>query len=125
MVTRKEIFEYVNQKFGTKPEFLWPKFPSYAVLRNTKNSKWYAVLMKVEKKKLGLEGDENIEILNIKCDPIMIGSLLDGIKYFPGYHMNKANWVSIRLGGNVSREEVFNLIDLSYEMSQKNSKKKK
>ena len=37
--------------------------------------------------------------------------------------MNKANWISVCLSENVSREEVFNLIDLSYEMSQKNSKK--
>ncbi len=124
MIKREEIFEYVNQKFGTKPEFLWPKFPSYAVLRNTNNSKWYAVVMTVEKKKLELEGDEIIDILNVKCDPITIGSLLDGIEYLPGYHMNKSNWVSVCLCENVSQEEVFNLIDLSYEMSQKNSKRK-
>lgn len=74
-------------------------------------------------KKLGLEGNEIVQILNVKCDPIIIGSLLDGIKYLPGYHMNKANWISVCLSENVSREEVFNLIDLSYEMSQKNSKK--
>ena len=50
MITRKEIFQYVNQKFGTKPEFLWPKFPSYAVFRNANNLKWYALIMMVEKK---------------------------------------------------------------------------
>lgn len=124
MVAREEIFRYVKQKFGTSPEYLWPKFPSYAVLRNASNSRWYAVAMTVEKKKLGLKGEGSCEILNVKCNPIMIGSLLDGREYLPGYHMNKANWVSVRLDGNLCREEFFNLIDLSYEMSQKNSKKK-
>lgn len=124
MITRDEIFQYVERKFGTNPEYLWPKFPSYAVLRNANSSKWYAVVMTVEKKKLGLKGETRCEILDVKCDPIMIGSLLDGCEYLPGYHMNKANWVSVRLDGNLPREEVFNLIDLSYEMSQKNSKKK-
>ena len=125
MVVREEIFQHVKQKFGTSPEYLWPKFPSYEVLRNASNSKWYAVVMTVEKRKLGLKGEESCEILNVKCDPIMIGSLLDGCEYLPGYHMNKSNWVSLRLDGNLPREEVFDLIDLSYEMTQKNSKKKK
>ena len=86
--------------------------------------KWYAVAMTVEKKKLGLKGEGSCEILNVKCDPITIGALLDGREYLPGYHMNKSNWLSVHLDGNLPREEVFNLIDLSYEMSQKNSKKK-
>ncbi len=118
-IERKEIFQYVKKKFGTEPEHLWIKFPNYAVLRNTRNLKWYAAIMNVQKQKLGLEGKEYIDILDVKCDPIMVGSLLNSKGYLPAYHMNKNNWITILLDGSNSKDEVFNLIDLSYEITQK------
>ena len=51
---REEIFEYVKNQYGTVPEYLWETSPKSAVLRH-KNGKWYAVLMQVEKSRLGLE----------------------------------------------------------------------
>ena len=51
---REEIFQYVKEQYGTEPEYLWKKDPDSAVLRH-KNGKWYAIIMVVEKKILGLE----------------------------------------------------------------------
>ena len=48
---KEEIFEYVQNQYGTIPEYLWSKLPDSAVLRH-KNGKWYAVIMTVEKSKL-------------------------------------------------------------------------
>ncbi len=118
-VEREEIFKYVENKFGTEPEYLWIKSPDYAVLRNTRNSKWYAVIMNVQRQKLGLEGKDYIDILDVKCDPIMVGSLLNSKGYLPAYHMNKSNWITILLDGSTSKDEVFSLIDLSYEITRK------
>ena len=50
---KEEIFEYVKKQYGTVPEYLWAQSPDNAVLRH-KNGKWYAVVMSVEKCKLGL-----------------------------------------------------------------------
>ena len=47
---------------------IYGKNPDSAVLRH-KNGKWYAIIMVVEKKILGLEEDGNIDILDVKCDP--------------------------------------------------------
>lgn len=116
---RNEIFQYAKERFGTEPEYLWMKFPNYAVLRNSNNSKWYAAIMDVQKLKLGLKGKEYVDILDVKCDPIMIGSLLNSKGYLPAYHMNKSTWITILLDGSISKDEIFNLIDLSYEMTQK------
>ena len=116
---RNEIFQYAKERFGTEPEYLWMKFPNYAVLRNSNNSKWYAAIMDVQKQKLGLKGKEYVDILVVKCDPIMIGSLLNSKGYLPAYHMNKSTWITILLDGSISKDEIFNLIDLSYEMTQK------
>ena len=52
---REEIFQYVKEQYGTEPEYLWKKDPDSAVLRH-KNGKWYAIIMAVEKKTLGLPG---------------------------------------------------------------------
>ena len=56
---REEIFQYVKEQYGTEPEYLWKKDPDSAVLRH-KNGKWYAIIMVVEKKILGLEEDGKI-----------------------------------------------------------------
>ena len=72
---REEIFQYVKEQYGTEPEYLWKKDPDSAVLRH-KNGKWYAIIMAVEKKTLGLEEDGKINILDVKCDPDLVGMLI-------------------------------------------------
>ena len=79
--------------------------------------------MNVKNKNLGLQGEEYIDILNIKCEPIMIGSLLNNKGYLPAYHMNKSTWITVLLDGSEHKDEIFNLIDLSYEMTQKKKQK--
>ena len=61
---REEIFRYVKEQYGTEPEYLWKKDPDSAVLRH-KSGKWYAIIMAVEKKTLGLEEDGKIDILDM------------------------------------------------------------
>lgn len=118
MITRNEIFEYVKQKYATVPEYLWQKYPNYAVLRHKNNEKWYAVIMNVSKGKLGLDGKEEIDIINIKCYSEMIGSLRKEKGVLPAYHMNKEYWISIVLDSTFSKEKVFELLDVSFEITE-------
>lgn len=114
---REEIFEYVKENFGSEPEYLWKKAPNYAVLRNRKNNKWYAIIMDISKEKLGAIGDEKIDIINIKCDPLLIGSLLKQQGFYKAYHMNKEHWITIDISDeSISREEILDLINLSYDI---------
>ena len=80
---REEIYEYVKKQYGTVPEYLWKESPESAVLRH-KNGKWYAVLMQVEKSRLGLEGDTKVDILDVKCDADMVGLLTQTYGFFTG-----------------------------------------
>lgn len=73
---RKDVFEYVKKQYGTVPEYLWKESPESAVLRH-KNGKWYAVLMQVKKSKLELEGEGTVDIINVKCEPDMVGVLIE------------------------------------------------
>ena len=98
---KEEIFEYVQKQYGTIPEYLWNKLPDSAVLRH-KNGKWYAVIMTVEKSELGLEGNDLVDIMDVKCDPEMTSMIIQAYGFLPGYHMNKQHWITILLDGSVS-----------------------
>lgn len=112
------VVRYVERKYGTRPEFLWKRTPGNAVFRHASNAKWFAaLLMETPREKLGLPGAGQVDILDLKCDPKLAGSLLDGVHYLPGYHMNKEHWITVVLDGTLSWDEVFSLIDLSYRMT--------
>ena len=72
---KEEIFEYVKKQYGTMPEYLWAQSPDNAVLRH-KNGKWYAVVMSDEKCKHGVEGNEFVDIMDVKCDPEMTSMII-------------------------------------------------
>lgn len=114
-MNRQEVFEWVKETFGTKPDYPWKDWN--CVLRHKHNNKWYAVILEVNENKLGLSGDNIIDVLNVKCDPMLIGSLRQKKGFFPAYHMNKDRWISIALDGTVPSEEIKNLIELSYELT--------
>ena len=67
------------------------------------------------KDKLGLRGTEPLDVVNFKCDPILIGSLRGEPGIFPAYHMNKEQWLTAALDGSVSDEQIKMLLDMSYE----------
>ena len=112
---REEIFQYVKEQYGTEPEYLWKKDPDSAVLRH-KNGKWYAVIMTVEKSKLGLEGNDLVDIMDVKCDPEMTSMIIQTYGFLPGYHMNKQHWITILLDGSVSEAKTLDFLDMSYDM---------
>ena len=114
IVKTEEIFEYVQKQYGTVPEYLWSKSPDSVVLRH-KNGKWYAVFMTVEKSKLGLEGNDLVAIMDVKCDPEMISMIIQTYGFLPGYHMNKQHWITILLDGSVSEAKTLDFLDMSYQ----------
>lgn len=120
---RERIIKYMYDTYGTKPEHLWAKTPDASVFRNADSKKWYALIMNISKNKLGLDSEEKVDVLNVKCSPIIIGSLLSKKGFFPAYHMNKNTWISIILDDSVSDENILPLLELSYESVAPKSKK--
>ena len=111
------VIKYAKQKYGDELEFLWERFPDNAVLRRSDTDKWYAALLVVSKRKLGLDSDEIVDIIDLRIDPQVLPTLVDGKKYFAGYHMNKKNWVTICLDGSVPLEEILDWLDKSYNLA--------
>ncbi|KIS02812.1 MmcQ/YjbR family DNA-binding protein [Paucilactobacillus wasatchensis] len=117
-MTREEIFQYTQGKYGTKPEYLWKKYPQYAVLRHQQNRKWYAIIMDVKSENLGLEGNKIEDIMDIKLNPETVDILQSEKGFLPAYHMNNSNWISIRID-LVDNDQICNFIDASYELTGK------
>ena len=112
---RQRIIQYVRDTFGTEAEYLWADTPNFAVLRHSATKKWYAIAMDLPANRLGLEGREVVDVMNVKCSTMMIGLLLSEAGFFPAYHMNKDHWISILLDGSVPDDQIFPLLEMSYD----------
>ncbi|MEK3889429.1 MmcQ/YjbR family DNA-binding protein [Bacillus sp. FSL K6-3431] len=118
MLTREDIFKHVEEKYGTLPDYQWGKFPNYAVLRHASSGKWYGLVMNVSPEKLGLDGKEEIDILNLKSPPELNGSLINRRDILPAYHMNKEHWISIILERADSKRDIDDLIKTSFDLTK-------
>lgn len=117
---RTELLETVAERYGAQPEYLWARWPNYAVFRHAGNRKWFGVLMDVPASRLGLgeaAADEKVDILNVKVDPddAIVLQLADSI--MPAYHMNKENWVSIAIEDDIPDELVLDLLETSHRLT--------
>ena len=117
IMTREELIEYVENVYSSFSEYPWKTAPSFAVFRHSNNKKWFAVIMNIQKSKLGIHSQEFFDIVNLKIDPNLLGSLLidDGI--YPAYHMNKNHWISVALD-ELPREKLEFLLDMSWELTK-------
>ena len=87
------------------------------MLRHNDNNKWYGVVLEVSADELGLPEAGIVDVLNVKSDPLLIGSLRGQDGYFPAYHMNKEKWLSIQLGKPELDDAIKDLLSLSYELT--------
>lgn len=122
---RFEIFDYAREKYAAEPEFPWLRLPDYAVLRHSDNRKWFGIVMDVPRDRLGLSGEERVDILNVKlpgAEDVLFYTSQPGI--LRGYHISRGNWISILLDGTVPLGEVKRLLDLGFRVTETQKKKK-
>ena len=118
-MTRSELAAYLTDIYSTTGENLSVRHPSFQVYRHNANKKWFAVIMDIPRKNLGLTGDGQTQVVNLKCDTRPIGSFRGEPGIFPGWHMNKVHWLSVALDGTVEDEKIEFLVDMSYELTKK------
>ncbi|MBQ4626119.1 MAG: MmcQ/YjbR family DNA-binding protein [Clostridia bacterium] len=123
-MNRAEVINYISEAYGVHAEYPFAQYPDTAVFRHANNRKWFAVVIAVQKNKLGLSGEGIIDIINLKCSPILSGSLRSEAGFFPAYHMNKTNWISAALDGSADSQKIKWLLDLSYDLTAKKIKKR-
>ena len=123
-MTKQEFLEYCLNTYGTSPDYPFDEDFETAVLRRTNNRKWYAIVMRVPRRKFGFDSDEVIDVVNLKLPTEMFGSFgtTDGV--YPAYHMNKLHWISVILP-DASDDVVQFLINVSFEATKSPEKKSK
>ena len=114
-----KLVALIREKFSDAPEFLWRQAPNYCVFRRKDNRKWYAVIMVVPRKTLRLAGDGELEILNLRVVPEELNRLVDDEKYFRGWHMNKKSWMTLRLDGTLTFDEISARLEQSYRLASR------
>lgn len=115
----KSVITFIKDHYGDNLEFLWQKFPTNAIWRNQKNKKWYGAILKIPRSKLGLDSDEIVEILDLRFDKhAALDFAANQPNIYPGYHMNKNNWITIVLDNSLKTEEIFSLIEKSYQIAE-------
>ena len=122
---RERITQYIQDTYGTQAEYLWADSPGNAIFRHPASKKWYAALMRVLPEKLGLAEGDALDVMDIRCSTIMIGSLLSTKGFLPAYHMNKNHWISIILDNSVSDDQITPLLELSYDSVAPKRRKKR
>ena len=113
----KQVIEYIKEKYDDELEFLWEKFEETAIWRNKQNNKWYGLIMAIPESKLGIDSEKIVEALDIRYQKNETGKIVDNEKFFPGYHMNKKSWITIKLDNSVDIKTIKKLIDNSYNLS--------
>jgi predicted DNA-binding protein (MmcQ/YjbR family) len=125
MLNRINLDKYIFDTYGVKADYPWLDAPETAVYRHKESRKWFGLVMTIPVSKLGLEGNLNIDVINLKCDPLLTGSLHKENGIFPAYHMNRAHWLSLALDGSVDNHTIEWLLDLSYDLTKPKMPRKK
>lgn len=126
-MTRERLEKYISEEYNANGEHLWAKYPGHEVFRHAENRKWFAVLMNISEDKLTGNAQNGIsqkaiDVLDVKCDPILASSFLCKKGFYQAYHMNKVNWLSIAIE-RVDEEKIKLLLDMSYELTKPKGKK--
>lgn len=111
MTDRNEIQEYLLSKPNSRLDFPFgPEAEVYKVAvggADKDEEKMFAIIQ---------AGKDPVN-LSLKCDPNLAEHLREKfVTVMPGYHLNKKYWNTIVCSGELSEEELKDLIDLSYRL---------
>ena len=124
-MNRQELIEFIFDEYSVEPDYPFPMDDVTCVFRHIDNRKWFGIAMVVPYRTIGISREGNVDIVNVKCDPIMTGSLRGKPGFRPAYHMNKDRWITILLDGSAGKEDIAVLLDMSWQMTASKIRMKK
>jgi len=114
---------HVSSRYSVEPDYPWQSDEA-AVLRHPDSGKWFGVVMRVSYETLGVHKSGSTEILNLKCDPMLIGAVRTAPGILPAYHMNKEHWISVLLDGSAADNDILFLLEQSWNLTMPRRKGK-
>ena len=122
-MTNQSFLNYCLNTYNTSPDYPFEGDFETAVFRHSGSRKWYAIIMRVSRRKFGFDSDEVIDVVNLKLPTEMFGSFGASDGVYPAYHMNKLHWVSVLLPDSPDDVVQF-LVNVSFEATKSKAKKK-
>ena len=119
MSGRERIVSFIKKQYDVSPEYLFEGDFTTAVFRHNDTKKWFGIIMNVKCSTLGIEGEGSTDVMNVKCDPLLVDILVQQQGYLRAYHMNKRLWVSILIDSGIDFKEICGLIDASFGLTDK------
>ena len=124
MYTRQQIIEMALELPGCVTDTPFEGDGYSTVLRHGDTRKWFGLILEGPRARVGLTGEGQAALLNLKCDPLVsYGLMREYPDIVPAYHMNKHLWITMRLEGDVPREILEMLLRHSYDLTKKRSKR--
>ena len=96
-MTRAEFEALVFDVYNVRADYPFEEDFETGVFRH-ENGKWFGIAMKISERKLGHEEDEIVDVVNFKCAPEVIESIVGvEVGIYRAYHMNKTHWLTVCL----------------------------
>ncbi len=112
----ESLTNYISDTYGAVTERPWARYPEYTTFKDPLSGKWFALLMNLERRTLGLNGEGEIHVLNVKADPEFVAFITNSPGYLPAYHMNKQHWITILLDGSAPLSQVYDRVEDSFRL---------
>ena len=110
---RKRVLSLFKGKYGIEGDRPWSDDDESIVLRSKKNNKWIGLLMDIPSSKLGLSGEEKVDVINLKHSQSHIPHIIDRHFVFPAWHMSKKTWITVLLSKELDWEYFTSLVEES------------
>lgn len=116
---KDDYIAWIKTQFGAEPDYPWPDDAPYSFVFRCPNEKWFALVMRIKYRQLGLTGDEEVWVVNMKASQDEIPNLIDKKSIFPAWHMNKKHWITVLLTAVTDFEKLCELTQKSWELVTK------
>lgn len=113
-----KVIEYIKNKYDVDLEYTF-KDNNLGVFRRKDNEKWFGILIALNGNKVDVSINKEIELINLKAKAEDVIRLIEKDGIYRAYHMNKKYWISCILDEKINVDEIFKLIDNSFELTRK------
>ena len=124
-MNRQEFKNYIKDFYNIEYDCPFEDELDAWVFRHPDNKKWFALVMRIKKSKLGINSDDFIDVVNLKCAPEIMDDLWHENGVFPAYHMSKKHWLTLALDGSCADETIKFVVNISYTLTKKKMKKQR
>ncbi len=116
---REQLESIIEQTYGVRADYPFEDDLVTGVFRHAQSGKWFALMMNIPKEKIVSGADGRVDVVNLKCAPEVIESLVDTQEgVYRAYHMNKTHWLTVALDTSAEDDIILWLLDISYQLTK-------